>query len=77
MVVGKSPWLLLPATRSAPKLSGRFKNNAKTEVSLGLHLPYRTFRIDKVKRIKPSQDAPRIIPIWPAVTLIAYVSAEV
>lgn len=77
MVVGQAPWLLLPATRSAPKLSGRFKNNAKAEVSLGLDLPYRTFRIDKVKRIKPSQDPPRIIPTWPVVTLVAYVSAKV
>lgn len=77
MVVGKAPWLRLPATRSAPKLSGRFKNNAKPEVSLGLDPLYRTFRTDKVKRIKPSQDPPRMISIWPVVTLMTYVSAKV
>lgn len=70
MAIRKAAWLLLPATRRAPKLSGRFKNNAKTEVSLGLDPSYRTFRIGKVKRIKPIQDPPRIIPVWPVVTLI-------
>jgi hypothetical protein len=77
MVLGKAPWLLLPATRSAPKPSGRVKNNANPEVSLGLGPLHRTFRIDKVKRIKPSQDPPRIILIWPVVTLITYVSTQV
>lgn len=52
VVLGEVPWSLLPATRSAPNLSGRLKNNAKTEVKLGSDLPYRTFWLDKVKRTK-------------------------
>lgn len=58
-VVGKGPWLLLPAVSCAPKLSGRLKNNASTEVKLGLDPPYRTFRLDKVKRIINQARAPR------------------
>lgn len=51
MVMGEAPQLLPPAARSAPKLSGRFKNNAKTEVKLGSNPPYRAFQLDKFKRI--------------------------
>lgn len=50
MVMGEAPQLLPPAARSAPKLSGRFKNNAKTEVKLGSN-PYKAFQLDKFKRI--------------------------
>lgn len=76
MVIGEAPQSLPPATRSAPKLSGRFKNNAKTEVKLGSNPPYRAFRLNKFKS-KPSHVSPRIIPIWPVVTLITYVSTKV
>lgn len=51
VVVREAPWLLLPTAKSAPKLSGRLRKSAKTAVKLGSDPPYRTFWLDKVKRI--------------------------
>lgn len=49
MVIGEAPQSLPSATGSAPKLSGRFKNNAKTEVKLGSNPSYRAFGSTSLK----------------------------